>query len=886
MPPFDYLYADGGEATEEELRAAWRVYAVPYIDISAGTGIVHLAPAYGADDLDIARENGLPVYHHVTADGVFADALGPFAGLRPKEKGNPKEVDGKILAALRERGVLVHDESVEHSYPVCWRCATPLLNYATDSWFVHADRYRDRMVAENRKVGWVPEHIRDGRFGHWLENAQPWAVSRSRFWGAPLPVWRVEKTGEYLMVDSLESMVKRMRPKNTYSFVRHGFAVSNETQVFRCNKERGFGLTEKGVAQAREVAERFRSHPERPTVIFHSPLTRARETAEYIARAAGAEMIEDPLLIEIQIPELHDRPYRDLRDLTVRHNAHRDMYRKIGDGESHFDVFRRLYRFLERTEREYEGAHIVVVTHKIVVACAHEMARVSASKTVYLASLFSPLLSHASVYTPEYRHLKRTERGEIDLHRPFIDGVVLYDDDGNPARHVGEVFDCWFESGAMPYGSHRYPFIRSAVFDPVKRRGFPADFICEGLDQTRGWFYSLLAISVGAFGVAPFRQVIATGIIRAADGKKMSKRLKNYSDPMDIVNRYGADSLRHYLLGSPVVRGEALDFRDAQVDEIYKKVYTRLHNCLLFYTAYGHLPHADATGGKGGHPLDRYILARLAETHAAMTAGFESYRLDAAVGPIGEFVDDLSTWYVRRSRDRIRYDTADGARARATLRFVLTEFAKCIAPVAPFCAEHMITALRKYCLGSIPLPESVHLCRWPRRMPADTGIITAMDAVRGIVSSAHEQRLRAGIKIRQPLGRLVLREDVPAVLRDIIADEVHVKEVVTDPDAALPAVLDVTITPELRAEGFARACIRTVQNLRKERNLSLTERLSEVRMHLPAAQREFVRRYEEMVRRETRADAVVYDERPVGSVYTVEGTEVSLEIVEHPEKMV
>ena len=657
LPPFEYLYTE--EEKDSSAKEAWKVYAVPYVDAAVGTGIVHLAPAYGAEDMEIAEKYALPIKHHVTRDGAFVSELGPFAGLRPKEKGNPKEVDEKILEALREKSLLLRSDAIEHSYPVCWRCETPLLNYATDSWFIHTEIYRDKMVAENSKVVWVPEHIRDGRFGNWLQNAQAWAVSRSRFWGAPLPVWQVEKTGEHLIIGSLEEMFEKMRAKNTVTFVRHAQAQSNIRQILSCLPDTENVLTEKGREQARQVAEKLRDT--KPIVIFTSPLQRAKETAKYIAEATGAKIIEEPLLIELQVPDMHNKSYQELRELTTRSGAHTDMAKKIGTGESYQDIFKRIVQFLETVDRNYSDAHIIAVTHKACMGAANMIETVTTKKHNHIKEFAQPgRHGNAGTITLKYKKVDRTPDGEVDLHRPYVDDIVLYDDAGNPAHHIGEVFDCWFESGAMPYGSHQYPFLKTPFFNPKKNIGFPADFVCEAMDQTRGWFYSLMAIGTGAFGKTPFKRVIATGLIHAEDGKKMSKSLKNYSDPMDIVERYGADSLRHYLLGSPVTRGETLNFKDAQVDEVYKKVYTRLHNCFTFYETYGHLPHAK----NSTHPLDIYIRSRLAETHRAVTKGFERYRLDEAVAPIGAFVEDLSVWYVRRSRDRMRYDTEDGARAR------------------------------------------------------------------------------------------------------------------------------------------------------------------------------------------------------------------------------
>lgn len=873
VPPFDHLYAEDDEQVKEKL---WRVHRISYIEEGVGTGIVHLAPAYGAEDMEFALKEKLPIRHHVSKEGVFVPQLEGYAGLRPKEAGNPKGVDEKILQDLRNKGLLLHADAVEHTYPLCWRCTTPLLNYATDSWFVHSEQFKDRMVSENKKVGWVPAHIRDGRFGNWLSDAREWAVSRDRFWGAPIPAWKVEKTGAHIIVRSLEDLCARMRPRNRYFFVRHGHSVSNEQGVLNCKVESGDGLTAKGREQAASVVEKLKGV--KPTVVFYSPLTRARETAAFIAKETGAQMVEEPLLTELQVPSLHNRPIRELWKSVHSLGAFRDLSKSIDGGESFLDVYRRVLQFFERVDQEYKDADIVVVTHRAVINAARSVAPTHAEfeRNYRKGTVLKPV-SNGGVCPVRYVHLERDASGEVDLHRPYIDEVVLYDADGNPAYHTKEVFDCWFESGAMPYGSHHYPFENKFSFNPLLQRGFPAHFICEGLDQTRGWFYSLMAIGVGAFDQSPYRNVVVTGLIRAADGKKMSKSLQNYTDPMDLVERYGADALRHYLLGSPVVRGEDLDFKDEQVDEIYKKVYTRLHNCLNFYMIYAHLPHL----GGSRNVLDTYIRSRLAQTRNAMTKGFELYQLDEAVAPIGAFVEDLSTWYIRRSRDRIKNRTDDGAQARETLRFVLTEFAKCLAPIAPFYAEHLFLEMRKHHPHKVFSPESVHLARWPQRMLAQTDAIEKMDVVRRVASAVHEQRTEAGIKVRQPLSKVVVQEEMDEEQKGLLQDEVNVKEVLVDTAAAQAVLLHTELNDALRAEGFVREYIRNVQKMRKEKGFSPTKTADTLSVYAPDEQKKYLEEYEAKIKQEVQARSVVYLEtKPEGSTgFAIDGTEIVSDIV-------
>ncbi|KKW27402.1 MAG: Isoleucine-tRNA ligase [Parcubacteria group bacterium GW2011_GWB1_52_7] len=408
-------------------------------------------------------------------------------------------------------------------------------------------------------------------------------------------------------------------------------------------------------------------------------------------------------------------------------------------------------------------------------------------------------------------------------------------------KRVSEVFDCWFESGSMPYASNHYPFKKNS-FNPkgffgFNAKGYPADFIAEGLDQTRGWFYSLIVLGTALFGKSPYKQVIVNGLILAGDGQKMSKRLRNYPDPMEVVGKYGADALRYYLLSSPVIRGEDLRFQERGVDEVAKKLLMRLDNVRSFYDLYAPSKVAKEKVA-GSHVLDRWILSRLAETVELSTKGFNIYELDAAARPVGDFIDDLSTWYVRRSRDRFKSEGEDKQNALATLRHTLKTIAQVMAPIMPFFAEDLYRRMR-----SDTDPVSVHLTDWPAAQEINAKLVADMARARAVSSLGLQAREKAGIKIRQPLQTLTakaLPDD--AALRAIIADEVNVKEVVEDAALSEEVTLDTTLTSALKEEGALREWVRAIQDWRKTSKLSVADRPG---LLIKTPDAEFIRRHRE-----------------------------------------
>lgn len=583
---------------------AYKVYAADFVSTQDGTGIVHIAPMYGTDDFELGTKVGLPKHHLVNEDGTFSKEAGQFAGKFVKD------ADKDIIADLDKRGLLFKQETIKHTYPFCWRCKTPLLYYARDSWYIRMSELRDELIRENKNIHWEPEHIKEGRFGEWLRELKDWAISRSRFWGTPLPIWECEKCKNINVIGSIAELKEK----------------------------------------------------------------------------AG----------------------------------------KVPD----------------------------------------------------------------------------------DLHRPYIDELVFACTCGGTKRRVPEVLDVWFDSGAMPFAQDHYPFDKKELL-------YPADFICEAIDQTRGWFYTLHAIGSLMGAGRAFKNVICLGHVLDAKGKKMSKSFGNIVEPNSMIAKYGADALRYfmYTVNAP---GDSKNFDERMVDEIVKKNFGRLGNVLAFYKLY-----ADGTtrNAGSGHILDTWILARLGELVKETTEGYESYQLDKATRSVAVFIDDLSTWYLRRSRDRIKQAPArSGGEGLTTLRHVLHTLACIMAPTTPFFAEYLYQAVRKDTDA-----ESVHLSLWPEPLSIEEQLLSDMAHVRAIVSQALKLREIAGIKIRQPLAELKVKT-LPEPLKFLVAEEVNVKTVVVDSKIVEDVQLDTTLTPELKEEGMLRDLVRRVQEWRKSEKFSVTDR--------------------------------------------------------------
>jgi isoleucyl-tRNA synthetase len=684
----------------EDRTDAFRVLSADFIDTSEGTGIVHMAPGFGEDDQVTSEANGIPIGRVVPVDdqGRFTDDVVEWAGE------NVFDANPDIIRYLKDQGRIVRHDTYEHNYPHCWRTDTPIIYKAISSWYVEVTAIRDRLVELNQQINWVPAHVKDGRFGMWLEGARDWSISRNRFWGSPLPVWRSDD-------------------------------------------------------------------PDHPRI---------------------------------------------------------DVYGSLDEIERDFGV------------------------------------------------------------RPD------------DLHRPFIDDITRPNPDDptgqSTMRRVPEVLDCWFESGSMPFAQVHYPFENAEWF----AEHFPADFIVEYINQTRGWFYTLHVLAGALFDKPAFQNVICHGILNADDGAKLSKKLRNYTEPTDIFESQGSDALRWYLMSSNALRGGDLRISDQAIEDVTRQVLLPIWNAYTFFTLYANVEGRRAElRTDSENVLDRYLLAKTRELVQAATARMDVYDLPGATAEIQGFIDALNNWYIRRSRDRFWGTGRSGVDNIAfdTLYTVLTIFCRVAAPFLPMVAEEIY--------GGLTGSQSVHLTDWPdpdaEGLPDDAALVSRMDRLRDVASTALRLREDAALRVRLPLSSLTVAgtgaEDL-APLVDLLRDEINVKAVeLTDaieghatftlrPDGKLlgprlgpdvqtvfgaarsgdwsvaddrtvsvagftlepdeyelalqPAdgvtaaglrsndavvVLDTALTPELEAEGLARDVVRLVQNARKDDDLVVTDRV-------------------------------------------------------------
>lgn len=817
-PLYPFLKDNFPESEKAKLDKAFKVHTADFVTTTDGTGIVHTAVMYGQDDFELGTKVGLPKYHLVNEDGTFKPEAGSFAGHFVKDE----DVAVDVIKDLAGRGLLFKKEKYEHSYPHCWRCKTPLIYYARDSWYIRMSSLRDKLVEENKSINWEPSHIRNGRFGEWLKDLKDWAISRERYWGTPLPIWETADRNERIVVDSIDTLKKYAKSSgNTYFVLRHGQAENNVSAETIANSS-PCSLTAEGREQVAKSAEAF---SEKVDVVISSPYVRTRETAHIFCEKTGFpfdQIVFDDRIREWEISsEFHGKP-REIMTQYYHHDFVGEPEKHFADGESFADLVKRAGEFIYDIETKYQGKKILIIAHSGSIRALSFVAQGGMfSEMAYRPELNNPP-QNAEMRTIAFAPLPHNSAYELDLHRPFIDDVVLLKD-GKEYRRVKEVMDVWFDSGAMPFAQDHYPFGSASLTTGDQEILYPADFIAEGIDQTRGWFYTLHAVGMLMGRGKAYRNVICLGHILDAQGKKMSKSLGNVIDPWVMMDKYGVDTLRlwMYSVNQP---GDSKNFDEKTVAELHNKVFNLLYNVVSFYELYRDTS-LEAKPAQSSNVLDAWIMARLGELTETITTNLDAFKLFEPVREIRAFIDDLSTWYVRRSRDRMK----DGdSEAKQTLYAVLKQLVTIMAPFAPFAAEDLWQKLKNE-----NDTESVHLAKWPvlseAEGPEAAGFseeeIARMQEVRTVVSLGLEARQKSGFKVRQPLASITVGTEFSSDYQTIIADELNVKEV-KFVSGMTGVALDTTITPELKAEGDARELMRAIQDMRKKADLSLGDEIT------------------------------------------------------------
>jgi isoleucyl-tRNA synthetase len=837
-PLFPYLEKNISDNEKPKLVNAFKVYTADFVTTTDGTGIVHTAVMYGQEDFELGTKVGLPKLHLVNLEGKFIKDTDFLEGRFVKEKdenGKPT-LDVDIIKYLTEKNLFFKKENYAHSYPHCWRCHTALIYYARDSWYIRMSdpKIKAELISENKKINWEPSHIRDGRFGEWLREIKDWAISRERYWGTPLPVWLCESCDKRHVVGGLDDLKQRVpKSHNHYYVMRHGEAENNARNVYSSDRNKNH-LTETGRGQVLKTAEELKH--KKITKIYCSPFLRTRETAELVAETIGYpkdKIIFDERIRELEFGDFSERPSQEYWDFMAEKTWGFDT--QVPGGESFIDGKRRFGDFLYEINKTHKGESILIVSHGLsveLIPAIIEGADKKRSLEIFNENIQNrnAELHHEHGFVP----IPHNSDYELDFHRPFIDEVKLVCECGGQMSRTKEVMDVWFDSGAMPFAQDHYPFENK---DWVEGEGFPADYISEAIDQTRGWFYTLHAVGVLMGRGRAYNNVICLGHLLDANGKKMSKSLGNVVDPWTMMDKYGVDTLRMwmYSVNQP---GESKNFDEKTVVLLQQQVFTLLYNVLAFYELYRDKELENNNRPNSKNILDQWILTRLDELNKLSTDNLDNYKLLEPVRAIRDFVGDLSTWYLRRSRERIKDEAANPAKedgARQTLYFVLKNLVKVMAPFAPFAAEDIWLKLK-----TDKDEESIHLSKWPDVEKVDLKISENMDLVRSIVSLGLEARQKIKIPVRQSLAKLEVKNidfkreqflffkkaNKTKEYLELIKDELNVKKVVENKNIEGEVLLDINITPALKAEGEYREFMREHQDKRKKLGLNPEDKMA------------------------------------------------------------
>ena len=836
-------------------QAPYKVVAGDFVSTEDGTGIVHIAPAFGDDDFKLSKKYDLPVLVTTNERGLMEAPGKPWNGEWFKK------ADPLIIEDLKSRGLLFKTEIYEHDYPFCWRCKNPLMYLARESWWINVNKVRQKLLENNRTINWHPEHIKEGRFGEWLKEEKNWAFSRERYWGTPLPVWKCgarlpggQECAKREVVGSVGELKKRSATSgNRYFMMRHGESENNVKNIINSNLEENyFSLTTAGRKEAAASAKEMLAKKIKPDLIFVSPFLRTRETAEIIAGKLGvkAENIKiDPRLSEVNAGIFSGGSLEKYRAYF------KDQAEKFTnsppEGETLTQLKKRVFESVLEIEARYHGKTILIVSHedtlwmlRTAMEGSTDAESVHEKETVQKGSF---------IKTGEFRELMfyslpRNENLILDLHKPYIDTVNLKCECGGVMRRVPEVCDVWFDSGAMPFASNP--------------PGFPADYIVEAIDQTRGWFYTLLAVAALLGKGAPYKNVISLGHVLDGKGKKMSKSFGNVVEPMALIEKYGADAARWYFFTINQPWDSKL-FKEDDVKDASRRFFMILWNVLRFWKMYGiGRPGRYLATGSPSLIINQWVLAKLAEITNSITKKLDAYDIVGAARDLENFVtEDVSRWYVRRIRDVMKEDSDGFRETAAVLRHLLGETSKLLAPLAPFISEKIWMELGN--------KGSVHLEGWPvlGKKIGDTEKRTLenMWIVRQYVNFALKLRQMHNVKVRQPLQLLTISDKhklLGNAYLELLKEEINVKEIKfakASPNALINASLDTMITPALKEEGILRDLIREIQSARKKEGLKPKDKAAAA-LDLPKEIFEVAEKNEEALMKETNLKSIQISE--------------------------
>lgn len=827
---------------------SYKVYPADFVTTTDGTGVVHTAVMYGEDDYKLGKKLGLPEVHTVNEQGMFVEAVPEFAGMYVKAK----DTEEKILAALSQKNFLLKKELYKHEYPFCWRCSSPLLYYGRHSWFIEMSKLRTSLQKENKNINWIPGNIREGRFGEWIREAKDWAISRERYWGTPLPIWECESCKAVRVIGGVKDLEgTQKKSTNRYLLIRHGEAENNVKNVVSSWPEKAkYHLTPKGRAAVLKLAKKLSRT--KIDIIFASDLLRTKETANLLKEELEVPVIFDERLREINVGEFNGLPIKEYQQFF---GTKMEKFTKAPkDGETLTELRTRMFSFIKEMEKKYSGKTIAIVSHEdplwLLTSAMQGWTdeQIIAEKEGYLGAF----LGAGEMREEKFRVLPRDESGMFDLHKPYIDSVVFpCKKCGSEMKRIPEVADVWFDSGAMPFAQAHYPFEHSKSLD------FPADYISEGMDQTRGWFYTLLAVSTLLGRGTPYKNVISLGLILDKNGQKMSKSKGNIVSPWDMIQKYGIDVTRWYFytVNPP---GEAKKFDELELAKVSRQFFALIYNSFVFFDLYSDRKYIPKTTPKATNILDKWIMARLHETILEATEHMEKYEMGDAARLIEEFVGDLSRWYIRRSRRRLQKPESkkEFEAVSTVFGYTLMQLAKLMAPFSPFFSEALYKSLAQNAKAS------VHLEDWPKaeKRLIDEGLIEGMAEVRLAASVALAKRSEKGIKVRQPLAELKLKSvklEGKKALLEILKDEVNVKKVSFDKELTEDVELDTNITHELVEEGLLRELVRMVQDLRQDAGFSPKDTIV-LHVDVPEELSFVLRKNEAFAKREVNAKVIEF----------------------------